>query len=205
MIGRLCGKILQCAADAVILDVGGVGYEVHLPRQAAAALPQGTEPVALLIHTHVREDRIQLIGFLELLDKKVFEMLLSVSGIGIKLALAILSEIPAEGVLAAIAREDDAKLSSVSGVGRKTAQRIVLELKEKAAKEWQGQAAAAMAGLGTGMRRDLASALANLGYRKGEIEAAIGQLPGEAWGEFETALRAALRLLAGANGNGARP
>lgn len=131
MIGRLQGKIVERGLDGVaVLDVGGVGYDVHVPLGTLGRL-SATENVTLHVHTHVREDALQLFGFATLDDRAAFRTLLSVSSIGPRVAHTILSHLDARALAAAIARDDKKTLTSVPGVGKKLAERIVLELKDK--------------------------------------------------------------------------
>ncbi len=198
MIGRLSGILISKTGDHVLLEAGGVGYEVYVSENTGSTLPAAGEKATLWIHTHVREDRIQLFGFGDILEKKTFEMLLGVSGVGVKLALAVLSSLTPEECLYAITAEDTASLSRVPGLGQKTAKRMILELKEKAKKELAGRSFEKSAS--SAVKADLASALANLGYGRSEIDSVLSKLPAEALKEFEPALRASLRMLAGSVG-----
>jgi Holliday junction DNA helicase RuvA len=132
MIAHLRGTLLLKSTQAVIIDNSGVGYEVHVPLSTFYALPESGHEVALHIHTHVREDALALFGFQTALEKDLFLMLISVSGIGPRLGINILSGIGPGDLLEAIARGDSLRLQSIPGVGRKTAERIVLELRERA-------------------------------------------------------------------------
>ena len=132
MIGRLCGTFAGRAGDALVVDVGGVGYLVHATARAARRAERGGE-VALETHLHVREDALQLYGFAEPAERELFESLLSVSGVGPKVALAIVSGSTPDELRRAIALEDTARFQAIPGIGKKTAQRVVLELKEKLA------------------------------------------------------------------------
>lgn len=131
MIALLHGELARVEADYVVIDVGGVGYKVHLPLAVIAQLPQVGEKARLLIHTAVKEDSITLYGFMEEAQQSLFELLLTVSGVGPKVALNILSVLPVEQIVRAISSESFHELNRVPGVGTKTAQRIVLELREK--------------------------------------------------------------------------
>ena len=132
MIARLTGRLQKKATEALIIDIGGVGYEVIAPLSTFYTLPEEGKELDLHIYTHVREDAIILFGFHTSLEKKIFRLLISVSGIGPKLAINILSGIGPDELISAIAVGDVAKLQSIPGVGKKTAERMALELREKA-------------------------------------------------------------------------
>jgi len=168
MIAHLTGRLFDRSTKSVIIEAGGIGYEVFVPLSTFYGLPKEEENVGLHIHTHVREDAIQLYGFMTQLEKDLFLMLISVSGIGPKLGVNILSGIGPEELLDAISRGDAMRLQSIPGVGRKTAERITLELRDRAAKtqgkrpslESRQSAETAEAR----MMDDALSALVNLGY-----------------------------------------
>lgn len=199
MIGWLRGRLVEKHPDRLILDVGGVGYEVHVPLSTFYTLPDPGADVELRIRTHVREDQIALFGFGAALEQQLFDRLIGVSGIGPKLALAVLSGIEPDDLVRAVRAGDIARLTSIPGIGKKTAERIALELKEKL----PAGAAPAAAGVASAPaeadhRSDLVSALVNLGYQRQTaeraVEAALEALgPGVA---FEAALKQALRGLA---------
>lgn len=134
MIAHLKGTLLKKTTDSLIIDNGGVGYEVFVPLSTFYSLPEEDETISLHIHTHVKEDAFILFGFNTILEKKVFRLLITISGIGPKLAINILSGIGPDDLIEAIARGDVVKLQSIPGVGKKTAERIALELKDKAGK-----------------------------------------------------------------------
>ena len=169
MIAHLTGRLLSRNTKSVIIDAGGIGYEVFVPLSTFYELPEEEERISLHVHTHVREDAIQLYGFKSQLEKELFLMLISVSGIGPKLGVNILSGIGPEDLLDAISRGDAMRLQSIPGVGKKTAERITLELKERATRS-QGQQPALKPSQGrtetaeTRMMDDALSALVNLGY-----------------------------------------
>jgi len=169
MIAHLTGRLLSRNTKSVIIDAGGIGYEVFVPLSTFYQLPKEEERISLHVHTHVREDAIQLYGFKSQLEKELFLMLISVSGIGPKLGVNILSGIGPEDLLDAISRGDAMRLQSIPGVGKKTAERITLELKERATRS-QGQQPALKSPQGrmetaeTRMMDDALSALVNLGY-----------------------------------------
>lgn len=131
MIGRLWGRLAEFDGDCVIIDVGGVGYCTHVPQSTLTALPKLGGPVSLVVHTHVREDAILLYGFATQAEKDLFERLISVSGVGPKLALSILSSVSPDRLCRAVMDRDLAVLTGVSGVGKKTAERLLLELKDR--------------------------------------------------------------------------
>lgn len=197
MIAHLQGRILDKQPNRVVVDVGGVGYDVHVPLSTFYGLGAAGADIALRIHTHVREDVIALYGFATRLEQELFERLIGVSGIGPKLALAVLSGIEPDELIRAIEQTDVARLTSIPGVGKKTAERIVLELKDRLPRvPHAGPPAGAPVPL-SGLRDDLLSALVNLGYHRPlaekSVEAAMKATPG---GDFEQVLRRALRELA---------
>jgi len=196
MIGRLTGRLASKAPDHVLLEVGGVGYLVHIPLSTFYDLPEQESPTSLWIHTHVREDALALFGFLTEREKALFLLLLGVTGIGPRVALTVLSGMPPSELVEALRSKDARKLVAVPGVGKKTADRMVLELSEKVAnlapETPAGEAAAVAAD-------DVVSALVNLGYRRSEAERAIDAItrigPPKDFGEF---LKEALKRLTGA-------
>lgn len=198
MIARLTGRIVEKQATRLVVDVGGVGYEVLVPLSTFYHLPEAGGEVALRVHTHVREDAIVLFAFATALEQQVFERLISVSGIGPKLALAVLSGIDAADLVRAVQSGDVARLTKIPGVGRKTAERIGLELKDRLKQPWATEAAAA-AGKTSGeaeLRADLLSALLNLGYHRALAEKAVDGALGAAGDRtFERLLRDALRRM----------
>src|SRR6201984_3618631 len=163
MIGQLRGRLAEKRPNQVLVDVGGVGYLVQVPLSTFAALGELHAEVTLLIHTHVREDALSLYGFVSEREKHFFEMLLSASGVGPALALKILSGMSVEELVPAIRGSDLARLTKIPGVGRKTAERMVVELKDRletVAAEVEKPSAASRAGV----EADVVSALTNLGY-----------------------------------------
>ncbi len=194
MIARLKGTLAEKAPNRLTVDVGGVGYDVLVPLSTFYGIGEPGAAVALRIHTHVREDVIALYGFASALEQELFERLISISGIGPKLALAVLSGIDPGELVRAIRTQDVARLTRIPGVGKKTAERIGLELKDRLplagadAGQAEGPAAA------DDLRSDLLSALTNLGY-KGQVaekavDAALKKTPE---GSFEQVLRDILR------------
>src|SRR5215471_7661749 len=133
MIGRLTGRLAEKNPDQVILDVGGVGYLVHIPLSTFYELPELESPASLWVHTHVREDTLALYGFLTERERALFLLLIGVAGIGPRVALTVLSGIPPSELVVALRNQDVRRLIAVPGVGKKTAERMVLELAEKAA------------------------------------------------------------------------
>ncbi len=198
MIGLLRGRLLEKRPNQVILDVAGVGYLVAVPLSTFAALGELHAEVTLLIHTHVREDALSLYGFLSAREKHLFELLLGASGVGPTLALKILSGMNVEELVPAIRGGDLARLTKIPGVGRKTAERMVVELKDKLETvtiESEKPAPASPAGV----EADVKSALVNLGYDERTAEAAVGEARRQfgATG-FEQLLRVTLSALSGA-------
>ncbi|MGE5413542.1 MAG: Holliday junction branch migration protein RuvA [Syntrophomonadaceae bacterium] len=193
MIGRLTGRLAWKAPDQVLLDVGGVGYQVHIPLSTFYELPDAEAPASLWIHTHVREDALALYGFLTERERTLFLLLLGVTGIGPRVALTVLSGIPPAELVAALRAQDVRRLVAVPGVGKKTAERMVLELAEKVASlpgEAPPKAPAAVAA------DDVVSALVNLGYRKSEAERAVDAASRSgAAADFGAFLKEALRRL----------
>ncbi len=176
MIAHLIGSLLKKTPQVAIIDNGGVGYEVYVPLSTYYALPGEAERVSLHIYTHVREDALTLFGFHTLLEKEIFLMLTSVTGIGPKLANNILSGIGPEELLAAMAAGDALRLQAIPGVGRKTAERIVLELKEKATEMSTDRQAPGMhitTEEAQGVFEDALSALLNLGYSPRQAKGAV--------------------------------
>ncbi|MFQ5745418.1 MAG: Holliday junction branch migration protein RuvA [Acidobacteriota bacterium] len=192
MIGALRGKLEKKTTEYIIVDVGGVGYQVQVPLSTYYALGEPGEGVKLQIYTHVRDDALQLYGFLEETEQRLFERLISVAGIGPKLAVTILSGMEVDTLVAALAEEDIARLATIPGVGQKTAERMALELKDKVLE----LAPAAVAAGPRGVREDVLSALVNLGYQRRVAERALEKVeePSE---QFEQLLRQTLRVLAG--------
>jgi len=175
MIAFLTGRLAFKAPTHLTLDVQGVGYEVHIPLSTYYALPNLDEVTALNIHTHLREDAIQLFGFLSHSEKELFLLLTTVSGIGPKLALSALSSLPVTELVRAVQAEDIDKLSTVPGIGKKSASRIALELKDKVGKI-QSATVQVSAPEGAGLDgpfEDALSALVNLGYRPQDAKEAL--------------------------------
>lgn len=192
MIAQLRGTVATSALDAVVLDVAGVGYQVHVAPGTPTAGPG--EELTLYTHLAVREDALTLYGFADPSARDLFETMLSVTGVGPKVALAALGALGAEGLRHAVVTEDVAALTVVPGVGKKGAQRIILELGEKLGALTVTSAPASDAGAdGTDPRTEVRQALSALGYDPGEVEAAMDGLPVEA--DAESLLRTALQAL----------
>lgn len=220
MIGRIAGVILHRAMDHVLIDVRGVGYVVHVSTRTAAALPPVGEAAALYTDLLVREDLLQLFGFPTLLEREWHRLLMTVQGVGAKASMAILGTLGAEGVSRAVALGDASAIRAAPGVGPKLAQRVVMELKDKApgvmalggtltvdptaaevidtpATRAPARPARAPASESATATADALSALINLGYGQGEAAAAVAQAAGANEGaEAPALIRAALKLLA---------
>src|SRR5437868_15468781 len=164
MIAHLRGKLLAKHPNQVVLETAGVGYEVNISVSTFSDLPAAGSELPLHIHTHVREDLIALYGFSQLAEKRLFEKLMTVRGIGAKLAITILSGMAADDMASAIRGNDIARLTRIPGIGKKTAERMVLELRDKLPVEKHGETAAAPAR--SAVEEDVLSALVNLGYQR---------------------------------------
>jgi Holliday junction DNA helicase RuvA len=196
MIAFLRGRVADKQPNRVVVEVQGVGYDVHVPLSTFYEIGDAGAEVALRIHTHVREDALQLFGFLTDLERQLFERLIGISGIGPKLAIAVLSGMDPRELLAAVQRGDVARLTGIPGIGKKTAERIVLELRDRLAQIAVPAAPDAAQADGTErMRADLLSALQNLGYHRPQAEKAIETALTHTSATLEDALRSALREL----------
>jgi holliday junction DNA helicase RuvA len=197
VIARLSGKIAEKGEAHAILDVGGVGYLVHLSQLSLASLPPTGEAAAIRVYTHVREDALDLFGFATEDEEAVFRALIDVKGVGPRAAQNILSGIEARELAQAVAQGDVARLTKVQGIGKKTAERLVVELREKLV------ALARAAGPqksrpGAGVVDQLRTALVNLGYKPPQADGAADQLRESAEGKgLDELLREALKLLRG--------
>jgi Holliday junction DNA helicase RuvA len=199
MIAFLRGKILEKHPNQVIVETGGVGYDVLIPVSTFSSLPEAGSEVKLRIHTHVREDALALFGFLTAEEKTIFERLISVSGIGPKLAITVLSGLPTSDLIYAIRNAAVEQLVRIPGVGKKTAERIVLELKDKlegvAPAAGPGQIEKPMALLSV-VEQDVISALLNLGCNRSTAEGAVRKAKAAGVpGEFEPLFRKSLELV----------
>ncbi len=202
MIAHISGKLIQKQPNSLIVDVGGLGYELTVPLSTFYDLGDLGSEVALRVHTYVREDALQLFGFRTEKEKQLFLLLIGVSGIGPKLAITVLSGMSAEDLIFALRAENLPKLVAIPGVGKKTAERMIVELKDKAVKfsmiesedQWN---AGPIVNVGEAMRQDVVSALVNLGYQRAAAEktvnAACKEKPDAG---FEAILKDSLRQLA---------
>ncbi len=199
MIAHLRGTLLVKTPGEVVVDVGGVGYRVFVSLTTFSALPGVGREVTLDIHTHVRDDALQLYGFASRKEKQVFELLIGVAGIGPKLATNVLSGIPADEMVDAVIEGNVTRLVAVPGVGRKLAERLTVELRERAVLLRNGRngVAAGPEGAASSLLREATSALVNLGYRAAEAERAVKGAASQAGGRLEDVIRLALQGLAG--------
>jgi Holliday junction DNA helicase RuvA len=191
MIAHLRGKLLAKHPNQAIVETGGVGYDVTISVPTFTDLPGNGGEVALHIHTHVREDIIALYGFLRSSEKRLFEKLITVSGIGPKLAITILSGMAADEMVNAIRGNDVARLTRIPGIGKKTAERMVLELRDKLTVERAGEVAPASAL--SAVEEDVLSALVNLGYQRAAAEKALASISKN--GQFDAMFRQTLAVL----------
>jgi len=197
LIAHLTGRLLRKSPQEAVVDVNGVGYRVLIPVSTFYRLGEVGSEASLLIHTHVREDALALFGFESLGERALFERLIEVAGVGPKLAVNILSGIEASDLVDALRGGDLARLTRIPGVGRKTAERLVLELKDKMPALAPSAEAPAVSGSAP-TKADLLSALANLGYSRNEAEKGVDRaLREEPSGRFEDLLRRSLRILSG--------
>jgi len=192
MIAHLRGKLISKHPNQAIVEAGGVGYDVTISVPTFSELPALTTEVSFFIHTHVREDALALFGFLRAQEKQLFEKLLSVSGIGPKLAITILSGMAADTMVAAIKGNNVAGLTRIPGIGKKTAERMVLELRDKL--DAFGIAPETVAA--SPVEEDVISALVNLGYQRPMAERALAKLGDVSAESFDTLFRKALAALA---------
>ena len=197
MIAFLRGRVLDKQPNRLVIDVNGVGYELYVPLSTYYDIGDVGTEIVLRVHTHVREDALQLYGFLTTLEQQLFERLIAINGIGPKLAVSVLSGIDSNELVTSIQRADVARLTRIPGIGKKTAERIVLELKDRLA-----DVARPAAGDGTApppvdhAREDLVSALENLGYHRPLAEKAVDAVRArDGSAPFEDALKGALREL----------
>ena len=203
MIAHLSGKLLSKQPSSVIVDVSGVGYELNIPLSTFYELGEIGSDVALRVHTHVREDALLLYGFRTSREKELFLRLTSVSGIGPKLALTALSGMPADELVQAIRGNDLAKLTAIPGVGRKTAERLIMELRDKMAALSSSEAESKVGAIAPAiseednLKDDIISALVNLGWQKNVAEKAVATTIKEETGNrtFEYLLKQSLKRL----------
>ena len=197
MIAHLRGRILEKHPNRLIVDVNGVGYDVFVPLSTFYGLGDPGSEVAIRVHTHVREDALLLYGFGTTLEQDLFERLIGVSGIGPKVALAVLSGIEPPELVRAIERSDVARLTAIPGVGKKTSERIVLELKDRLPRVQPAAAAGGAVAQAPVLHDDLLSALVNLGYHRPLAEQAVNAaITDTVGGSCEQTLKQALRELA---------
>jgi holliday junction DNA helicase RuvA len=197
MIASLRGRLAEKQPNRIIIDVSGVGYDVAVPLSTYYTLGEPGADVTLRVHTHVREDALALYGFSTVLELQIFERLIGISGIGPRLALAVLSGIDVTDLVRAVQAGDVGRLTAIPGIGKKTAERIGLELKDKLPKGIIDATTAGAGVPGGELRQDLLSALLNLGYHRPlaekAVEAALARVDSPV---FETVLKQALRELA---------
>ncbi len=204
MIAQLRGRLADKRPNQVLVDVGGVGYLVHIPLSTFYSLAELHGEVTLLVHTQLREDAIALFGFLTAREKHCFELLISASGVGPSLALKILSGMSVDDLVPAIRQGNLAHLTRIPGVGRKTAERVIVELRDKL--QALETAEAEIPASRSGLAGDVVSALLNLGYDRRAAEQAVEELAGaHSGGTFEALLRASLQQLSKPASRAAHP
>lgn len=197
MIAQLTGELAQCSPEQIILDVNGVGYRLQIPLSTFYALPE-TGKIQLRVHTHVKEDAIHLFGFLTEEEKGLFALLISVSGVGPKLAITILSHIPTDELALALSQGDVVRLTAIPGIGKKSAERLVLELQDKArryAVEGTVSESKGPQQTSDASHQDALSALVNLGYKETLARKALKNLKISPDTPLEEILKAALKIL----------
>jgi Holliday junction DNA helicase RuvA len=190
VIGRICGILVDKSFPQIVVASGGVGYEIDVPMSTFYPLPRMGEEVTLLTHLVVREDAHLLFGFITAAERTAFRQLLKISGVGPKVALSVLSGLSVDDLAAAVGAEDAARLTRIPGIGKKTAERLVLELRDKLPKTLVG---ARMEG-GAAVGNDVVGALLALGYNEREAAAAVKQVPADL--QLAEAIRHALKQLA---------
>jgi Holliday junction DNA helicase RuvA len=202
MIAWLKGRIAQKRAEMLVVDVHGVGYQLFIPLSTFYELPELGEEVSLRVHMVVREDAIELFGFLTDSEMEAFRCLIGVAGIGPRLARNILSGVRPEELAEAVQQGDGGRLRAIPGVGKRTAERMIVELRDKMSwihpREMRGGLTPEVQGIGNGMEQDVLAALMNLGYRKSEISRVLQPARGAVQGPLtvQSWLRESLRLLA---------
>lgn len=194
MIGYLKGSLLETSPNRLLVDVQGVGYEVNIPLSTYYEVQkvEGAGSVAFHIHTHVREDALALFGFWTRRERRLFERLIAVTGIGPKLAQTVLSGMLPDDLIAALAAGDVRRLNTIPGIGKKTAERMILELRDKVQ-----DLAAELPAAPTVVESDLVEALLSLGYKQAAAQRAVNKVAREQPGEFADQLKASLRILSG--------
>jgi len=200
MIARLKGEVIDKKFNALLIDVSGVGYEVNIPLSTFCTLPDVGAQVVLFIHTHVREDALQLFGFSQAVERDLFRLLLAVNGVGPKVAMGILSGITIPELLDAVATDNAEPLGAIPGVGKKTAQRLLLELKDKIISITAGRSRDSATIIPNEiLQNDALSALVNLGYKEAPVKRAIAIVlkDRKTAPTLDILLKEALHLLAG--------
>lgn len=197
MIAHLTGKLTHKSPVAIIIDVNGVGYQVFVPLSTFYALPELESKISLGIHTHMREEALKLFGFYTIDEKKIFEKLITINKVGPKLALTILSGMPPADILSTIDSNDIVKLSTIPGIGRKTAERLILEMRDKLDGLSLDFVAKKGPGPEKGLFDDALSALVNLGYKKSQAEQTLKKVYAEKVGDtsIENLIKDSLNLL----------
>ena len=197
MIAHLTGKLTHKSPVAIIIDVNGVGYQVFVPLSTFYALPELESKISLGIHTHMREEALKLFGFYTIDEKKIFEKLITINKVGPKLALTILSGMPPADILSTIDSNDIVKLSTIPGIGRKTAERLILEMRDKLDGLSLDFVATKNPGPEKGLFDDALSALVNLGYKKSQAELALKKVYAESAEDnsIENLIKDSLNLL----------
>ena len=195
MIAQISGQLAQKLPGEIVIDVGGIGYQVFIPLNVFYRLPEIGAAVSLQIHTHVREDSLQLFGFHDVGEKKLFLLLTGVSGIGPKLALNVLSGIPAEELARALKGGDQVRLVAIPGVGKKLAERMIVELKDKFATLEPWTAELPKSAAGSQLILDAVSALVNLGYKKPDAEKYVSEALKSGNHTLESVLKETLRRM----------
>ncbi|MEE2636362.1 MAG: Holliday junction branch migration protein RuvA [Acidobacteriota bacterium] len=196
MIALLRGRLAEKHPNRVILDVQGVGYDLHIPLSTFYVLGEPGAEMVFRVYTHVREDTLALFGFATAVEQAIFEQLIGVSGIGPRLALAVLSGMESEDLIRAVRQGDVGRLTGIPGVGKKTAERIGLELKDRLPVSLGVEEDAGTGPMAGDARDDLLSALVNLGYHRSLAERAVDTALAAGDGVFEQVLKQALRELA---------
>ena len=197
MIAHLSGKLTHKSPVTIIIDVNGVGYQVFIPLSTFYALPELESKISLGIHTHMREEALKLFGFYTIDEKKIFEKLITINKVGPKLALTILSGMPPADILSTIDSNDIVKLSTIPGIGRKTAERLILEMRDKLDGLSLDFVAKKGPGPEKGLFDDALSALVNLGYKKSQAEQTLKKVYAEKVGDtsIENLIKDCLNLL----------
>ena len=195
MIAHISGTLAQKIPGEVVIDVGGIGYQVFIPLNVFYRLPEVGSLVSLQIHTHVREDALQLFGFQDAAEKQIFLLLLGVSGIGPKLAINVLSGIPAQELSRALKEGDQVRLVAIPGVGRKLAERMIVELRDKLATLAPAGMESARGDGGSQLLLDAVSALVNLGYKRAEAEKTVREVLKRGEHSLEQVLKETLRRM----------